>query len=108
MLTLCSADNWIAVVSLVALSTLPSTTLESPAFATYNMPLQIIPAKQHVPVDAICGLLSHCFFTTDRKPSSVAENALRITFSDMPRCSAAKPALHTKEVIKLLWMFVSI
>jgi len=81
---LCSADNWIAVVSLVALSTLPSTTLESPAFATYSMPLQIIPAKQHVPVDAICGLLSHCFFTTDRKPSSVSQKALRITFSDMP------------------------
>lgn len=73
MLALCSVDNCTAVTPLTALSALPNTTRESPALATYKRPLHMILTKQHVPTEAICGLLCHCFFTRDKNSSSVAK-----------------------------------
>ncbi len=102
ILALCSVDSWIAVTSLVALSARPNTTRESPTFAICRSPLHIIPTKQHDPAEAICGLLSHCFFTRERKLSSVAEKAFFITFSDMSWCSVAYPASQKKRKKKYI------
>ena len=96
---LCSVDSWrIAVTSLVPLSAPPKTTRESPTFAICKSPLHIIPTKQHYPAEAICGLLSHCLLTRERKLSSVGKKAFSMTFSDMPWCSVAYPASQEQKV----------
>jgi len=102
ILALCSVDNCNAVTSLVPLSALPKTTRESPAFAIYNNPLHMTPTKQHDPTDAIWGLLSHCFFTSERKPSSVDAKAFLIVISDTSCCSETISASQTNRKLAAL------
>ena len=92
ILALCSDDNWTALTSLWVFSVLPNTTLESPAFAIYSNPQHIMPTKQHEPTEAICGLISHCFFTRDKNSSSVSTNALLIISADTPWLSGINSA----------------
>lgn len=95
-LALCSIDNWIAVTPLPALSTLPKTTRESPALATYRSPLHITPTKQHVPTEAICGFIDHCCLTRERNSSSVAKKAFLITLADISWSSEACSVRRTR------------
>ena len=94
ILALCSADNWTARTSPVALTSLPKTARESPRFATYSVPPQITPTRQQEPTAAIWGFMGHCFTTKEKKSSSVAWNAFRITSADIDCCSDVNPAKY--------------
>ncbi|KAF7822313.1 hypothetical protein G2W53_027768 [Senna tora] len=68
-------------------SSLPKTARESPAFATYSMPLHMMPMRQQDPTEARRGFFNHSFSTKLRNSSSVSKNAFFITSSDIPSFS---------------------
>lgn len=75
----------------------PTTALESPRLATYNVPLQITPTRQQDPIAAIAGFIPRDLRTRVRNPSSVAEKApLRIS-SEMVLFSRASPAIQQRK-----------
>lgn len=90
---LCSFVNCSATI-LFDGSREPITARESPMLATYNVPLQIIPTKQHDPIATIKGLNWYVLETRVRNPSSVAASAFLTTSSDMVSLSWASSIQH--------------